>query len=246
VSKTVKAANHGTLAILGFHKIGRARGGWNTWFYIPERIFAEQLRYLHDTAWQVIDIATFLRGLDAYAALPPRSALLTFDDGCRQFMDAALPLLQRFKYPSLQFVPTGHIGKTNSFDAGVEPEEPIFDWAELRELERQGVSIQSHGVTHRRFSDLTRLQQDEELSRSKAMLESGLGKRVDLFAFPQGDDGDDRMATEKSLRAAGYRAAFLYGGGSVRLPTHAPYQLARVAMGPDTNLEFELGNSHAE
>src|SRR5579862_671588 len=145
-----------TVAILGFHKVGKAPRGWETWFYIPEKVFVEQLLYLRDAGWKVIDAATFLRGLDTPEILPRRSALLTFDDGCQQFLDVALPSLRRFNYPSVHFVPTDYIGKENTFDAGNEPEEPIFTWQELRKLERWGVSIESHAVTHRPFSELSR------------------------------------------------------------------------------------------
>ena len=232
-----------TVAILGFHKVGKAPRGWETWFYIPEKIFVQQLLYLRDAGWRVIDAATFLRGLDTPEILPRRSALLTFDDGCQQFLDVALPSLRHFNYPSVHFVPTDYIGKENTFDAGNEPEEPIFTWQELRKLERWGVSIESHAVTHRPFSELSRAQQDEELSRSKAVLETGLRKRVNLFAFPKGDEGADRRAMSRSLKRIGYRAACLYGGPPIRLPISTPYRLSRLAMGPDTNLEVEL-NKH--
>ena len=232
-----------TLAILGFHKIGDpSPGGWETWFYIPEATFADQLRYLQENNWQVIDLATFLRGLTTPDSLPKRSALLTFDDGYRSMLTSALPVLRKFGYPSVLFVPTDFIGGTNSFDADCEPEEPICDWDELRELERWGVSVQPHGASHRQFSELNLAQQEEELHRSKATLEAGLGKRVEVFSYPYGDDGVDSQVVKKALLQAGYQAACLYGGGPNRVPLANPYRLARVAMGPDTDLQEALDN----
>lgn len=236
-----------TLAILGYHKIGKAPGGWDTWFYIPEDIFVEQLRFLQESGWQVIDAAAFLRGLEDPATMPAKAALITFDDGCKQFLDVALPALRRFKFPSVHFIPTDYIGKLNSFDAGIEPDEPIFDWADLQEAERWDVSIQSHATSHQAFSELSAQQLEQQLRESKAVLEAGLNKRIDLFAFPQGDEGKDPAVTGLALKQAGYRAAYLYGGGPVRLPMTSPYRLARLAMGPDTNLEVELsGGNHGD
>jgi peptidoglycan/xylan/chitin deacetylase (PgdA/CDA1 family) len=228
-----------TLAILGFHQIGESPE-WESWFYIPERTFAEQLRFLREDGWQVLGVETFLRGLEEPETLPERSALLTFDDGCRKFLDPALEYLRRFQYPAVHFVPTEYIGKYNSFDAGEEPEERILSWDDLRMLERHGISIESHAVSHRPFSKLTLAQQEEELRISKAMLEEGLEKRVEMFAFPQGDEGGDPQAIEAPLRHAGYRAAFLYGGGPVQLPGTSHYRLSRLAMGPDTDLARAL------
>ncbi len=42
------------------------------------------------------------------------------------------------------------------------------------------------------------------------------------------------------LKRVGYRAACLYGGGPTRLPAADHYRLARLAVGPDTDLQEEL------
>ena len=79
------------LAILGYHKIGKPPpGGWETWFYIPEGTFANHLSHLREHGWQVIDLATFLRGLAVPESLPERAALLTFDDGYRSIRSTSL------------------------------------------------------------------------------------------------------------------------------------------------------------
>jgi peptidoglycan/xylan/chitin deacetylase (PgdA/CDA1 family) len=226
----------GLLALLAFHKIGPAPGGWETWSYIPEATFADYLRHLREAGWRVLDLAAFLHGLTAPETLPRRSALLTFDDGYRSNLTVAVPWLRRFDCPAVMFVPTDFIGGKNSFDNDIEPEEAICTWDELRELERAGVAVQSHGCSHRAFSDLTPAEQQAELVRSRAVLEEGLGRPVEVFSFPYGDDGREQGSTGDALRRAGYRAACLYGGGPNRLPLTEAYRLTRLAMGPDTDL----------
>src|SRR5262249_4055328 len=134
------------------------------------------------------------------------------------------------------FVPTAFIGRHNNFDADNEPEEAICGWEELRELERCGVSVQSHGVSHRAFSGLSAAEQEQEILRSKAALEDGLGKPVEVFSYAYGDCGPEPEAARSMLERTGYRAACLYGGGPQRVPVAAPYRLARLAVGPDTDL----------
>jgi peptidoglycan/xylan/chitin deacetylase (PgdA/CDA1 family) len=103
------------LAILGYHKIGPPpRSGWDTWFFIPEQTFLRQLRELQAGGWQVVDLATFLHGLSSPDFLPERSALITFDDGYRSMLTITLPLLQRLGLPSVLFVPTDNVGKSNA------------------------------------------------------------------------------------------------------------------------------------
>lgn len=231
-----------TLVILSFHKIGAPpSGGWETWFYIPERTFVGYLSYLNESGWRIIGLAGLLDALVTPGSSPQRSALLTFDDGYRSISKGALPWLRRFGYPAVLFVPTDFIGGRSWFDADREPEEPICDWDDLRELERCGISVQSHGASHRPFSALDPAEQEHELLRSKVVLETGLGKSVEVFAYPYGDCGSAPTELEKALKRAGYRAACLYGGGLNRLPIANPYGLARVAMGPDTDLQATLG-----
>jgi peptidoglycan/xylan/chitin deacetylase (PgdA/CDA1 family) len=229
------------LAILGYHKIGEPPpGGWQTWFYVPEEIFAGHLSYLRDHGWQVIDLLALLRGITAPESLPERAALLTFDDGYRSMRTVALPWLLRFGYPAVLFVPTDYIGGSNGFDAGCEPEEVICNWDDLRELERLGVSIQSHGASHHSFSELSLTKQEEDLTRSRFTLEAGLEKSVEVFAYPYGDGGTEPLSTGRALERAGFRAACLYKGGPNPLPIDEPYRLSRLAMGPDTDLQVAL------
>jgi peptidoglycan/xylan/chitin deacetylase (PgdA/CDA1 family) len=243
----VNEENDRLLAILAYHKIGEPPpGGWPTWFYVPEAVFADHLAILRDAGWQVIDAATLLRGLEQPRSLPPRSALITFDDGYRSNLRVALPWLRRFGYPGVMFVPTDYIGGQNDFDHGAEPCEPICDWDELRELSRGGVSIQSHGASHRGFSDMTAAEQEDELRRSRDVLEAGLGRPVELLSYPFGDGGDnaaDPPAFRRAVFHAGYRAACLYKGGVVRFPATDADRLTRIAMGPDTDLAVELGGA---
>jgi peptidoglycan/xylan/chitin deacetylase (PgdA/CDA1 family) len=232
------------LAILGFHKIGPPpAGGWETWSYVPEATFAGYLGHLRDAGWRVLDLAAFLAGLEAPGELPERAALLTFDDGYRSNLAVAVPWLRRFAYPAVMFVPTAFLGGRNTFDDGVEPEEAICGWDELRALERAGVAVQSHGVSHRALSGLDPAEAEAELRRSRAALEDGLGRPVTVFCYPYGDGGRDPAGVAAALRRAGYRAACLYGGGPNPVPPADVYRLARLAMGPDTDLAAALAES---
>ncbi len=229
------------LAILSFHKIGEPpAGGWNRWFYIPKETFIQQLDDLKTGGWEPLDHSRFVEGLENPAGLPERSVLITFDDGYRSMRTVVLPLLLKFGLPTVLFVPTDYVGGHNTFDDGAEPDEAICSWDDLRELERGGISIQSHGASHRHFSEMKLDEQKEELMRSKAALEDGLGKRVEIFAFPYGDDGANPQELRDELVLAGYRAACLYRGGPISFPVTNPFRLPRVAMGPDTNVEAAL------
>jgi peptidoglycan/xylan/chitin deacetylase (PgdA/CDA1 family) len=241
ISQSNNILSSKTIAILAFHKIGEpSPGGWKSWFYIPEETFTDHLKFLRDNNWHVVSASTFLQGLMEPDTLSERTALITFDDGYRSVREVALPVLIRFGYPAVLFVPTEYIGQHNMFDDGIEPREEICDWDDLRELMSHRVSVQSHGASHRRFSEISLDEQKEELMRSKFVLENNLGSPVEFMAFPYGDDGMNKEHTKSCLRETGYQAACLYGGDSFVLPAANPYCLSRIAMGPDTNLKEVL------
>ena len=228
------------LAVLAYHKVGPPPGACESWFYVPEPTFRAQLQVLADRGWEVIDISAFEHALDHPEALPERAALITFDDGYRSNLEIAVPCLEQFGFPAVVFVPTAFIGGTNEFDSEVEPEEPILGWDGLQEMERRRVAVQSHGMTHRAFSKLDAGELRIEAGHSKGTLEKGLSRRVNLFSFPFGDPGVQPEETTALLQAAGYRAAFLYGGGATAWPAADRFALPRIPMGPDTDLAAAL------
>jgi peptidoglycan/xylan/chitin deacetylase (PgdA/CDA1 family) len=230
------------LAILAHHRVGEPPSGADDpWYYVPEGVLAEQLTAVQSAGWEFVDVAQAVRGLSAPEELPPRSALLTFDDAYLSLLELGLPVLRDLNCPAVVFVPAGLVGGVSAFEGGVaKPVEPLCGWDELRALEDGGVSAQPHGLKHQYFSRLGAEAIQAELERSKQILEEGLGKTVDVFAFPYGDGGTDPDAVTEALERAGYRAACLYGGGPVPLPAADPYRLSRLTLGLDSDVVGEI------
>jgi peptidoglycan/xylan/chitin deacetylase (PgdA/CDA1 family) len=228
--------------VLAYHRLGDPPPGqWNDWFYVSEEAFEEHLRLLRDDGWTFVDLGELLAGLDDSATVPARSALITFDDADATLLTGGLATLERYRIPAVVFVPTDFIGATNEFDEGDQPPERICSWDELRELARHGISVQAHSASHRRLSELGDSEAYSELGRCKHVLEDHLGAAVEAFAYPFGDVGRDPRRIEQMLGELGYRAAFLYGGNCPwSLAAARRFQMARLAMGRDTDLRGEL------
>ena len=234
------------LAVLSYHKIGEPPpDGWSSWYYVSEGLFAAHLGYLHDRGWPVLDAEAFIHGLRDPGSLPDRSVLLTFDDAYRSMRSVALPILGRFDLPAVVFVPAGLIGQSNDWDTGIEPRERLCDRDDLAALRAGGVSIQSHGWGHRRFSEISADEREAELRRSRTALEKEAGSSVSLFAYPYGDDGEGSPEIRAQVEGAGYSAAFLFGGGPVEMPPGDPFGIERLPVGSDTDLDALLGSVSA-
>lgn len=95
-----------SLAILCYHGISlRDEHEWEGGLYIPPDRFRQALQWLRDWNANVLPIAEALDRLHA-GTLPPRSVVLTFDDGFYDFYRHAWPLLSEFAYPCTLYLTT--------------------------------------------------------------------------------------------------------------------------------------------
>lgn len=173
----------------------------------PER-FEEQCRWLarHRT---VVDLPTALRLMDRRGRLPRGTVALTFDDGFTGVRDHALPILRRFGLPATVFVVADTLlpgrGPVDWVDTPPAWELETLAAEELEELERSGVQVASHSLSHLTLTELDPTACEEDLRDSRRVLEELLHRPVPYLAYPRGrHDGRVRSAAER----AGYTHAF--------------------------------------
>lgn len=229
------------LAVLRFRRVeDPERGRPRSPHAVTGTVFARALAWLLRNDWTVIDAEGLIRGLDDPDALPERSALVTIDGPYRSLIRDALPTLRAHALPAVLFVPVHFIGREAALEPSTLP-APVCTLNDLRYLESQGVSVQSLGVTGRSFDVLSETEREWEAMRSRQALEAALQGPVELFAFPRGDPGPEPVATGRMILRCGYRAAFACRGSANRLREADRFRLARVTVGPTTDLSVSLG-----
>ena len=73
--------------------------------------FAAQMQRLHDAGFQAITLETYLRFVRGErVALPRRPILITFDDGYLSSWHEADPVLARYGWSAVMYIPTGFVG----------------------------------------------------------------------------------------------------------------------------------------
>ena len=77
-----------------------------------------------------------------------RQLLLTFDDGFRDFYEAAFPVIQPTGVKPLVFVVPGLLGRSNQWDMGTGGRPDLMSAVQLRELQSCGVVFGSHTLSH--------------------------------------------------------------------------------------------------
>ncbi|MCX7017083.1 MAG: polysaccharide deacetylase family protein [Candidatus Sumerlaeota bacterium] len=184
--------------ILTYHHIGdpaAAQGKTNLFVSAPR--FEEQLIWLKRRNYRFVLLDEVRAGLMGDVALPPRAVALTFDDGFLDNYESAFPLLRRHGAAATFFVTTGPIGAANA-DAA-----PHMTSDQLRELDRAGMAIGSHTVSHARLARLDPDAARRELAESKARLESILEKPVRWLCYPRGSFNREVATMAKQLGYVG-------------------------------------------
>jgi len=99
-----------TLLILGYHGMSMAdEHDWQAGLYMKPAQFRSRLEMLRDADANVLSLKEGLARLYA-GSLPPRSVVITFDDGFQDFYRHAFPLLQEFGFPATVYQTTYYSG----------------------------------------------------------------------------------------------------------------------------------------
>ncbi|HEY6802588.1 MAG TPA: polysaccharide deacetylase family protein [Pyrinomonadaceae bacterium] len=177
----------------------------------PER-FEQQLQWL--SRWRkVVRLNHTLRTEPG-----SRQVAITFDDGFRDNLTVALPLLEKYNLPMTLFVTAGFVNTPN-----------YLSRAEVHEISKHPlITIGAHGLLHRHFTKLSRTEAKFELVESRRLLEEMTGTKIDLMAWPYGECNDE---LEEMSDEAGYRASWSVWKGHNRR-----HSLWRVPLGRNDNL----------
>ena len=229
------------LRVLMYHKVNDLPANPLS---VPVAVFDEQMSQLRELGYTVVGLDDVLAYYREGAALPPRPVLITFDDGYRDNLEFAAPVLERHGYPAVLFVPIAYLDDLRPLPheerlAARGVVNRTLDWGELAELEAAGVRIESHGISHRPLADLALDEAAREIVVSKLRLEDRLGRPVRSFAYVKGSEAHYRPIHLSLLRQAGYDVAFTSVSGS-NDRTSDPLRLHRYNVEPYPPRTFEL------
>ena len=115
----------------------------------------------------------------------------------------------------------------------------MLDWEGVLELERRGVRIESHGISHRPLADIDVGDAAREILVSKRLLEDVLGRRVQAFAYVKGSEAHFKPVHANLLLQAGYDVGFSGVSGS-NGPGIDRFRLRRYNVEPYSLRTFEL------
>ena len=146
--------------------------------------------------------------------------VITFDDGYRDVLVNALPVLERYGFTANVMLVSGHIGGRNVWESAEVDKVRLLGQDDLEAMMGRGVAFGSHGVTHRPLTFLSADEARREVEGSREALERLLGLEVRSFSFPHGRSSP---AIRDMVRKAGYLAAC-----GIEQREHSLFNLCRV------------------
>lgn len=189
LQKDLKYNNEG-IPVLMYHSVKYEK---DNPVRIPVEKFKEQMKYLKDNGYTTLSLDELYDFLENNKPIPKKSVVLTFDDGYKDNYESAYPILKEYGFKATIFMITSCIGTGEYLTA-----------AQLKELQQNGIDIESHTVNHEKLNTLSYEKKLETLKKSKETLEKLLNKEVKYIAYPYGNYDDSVV---RATKASGYKLA---------------------------------------
>ena len=232
-----------TARILGYHHVlpaddlsRRAPVPWP--LYTEVTSFAWQMRYIA-RHYHPVALPDLVDRLTGNGRVRPGSVAVTLDDGYRDQLAHALPVLRAAGIPATLCVvgeadPSGAVREGG---CGWDEGEGLANVEDLRAARGDGITLAAHTATHRDLTACAPADARAELAGSRRYVRA-LGDVGDLLCYP---GGMHDAAVRAAAAATGYRAALTCAPGANGAGAD-PLALRRVLVGasPDHVVAAQL------
>lgn len=184
--------------IMVYHSVVSLDGHENAMqkhYKVDPVVFESEMKFLKNNGYTTITFSKLAEHIATGAVIPDKSVVITFDDGIQNQYENAFPILKKYGDVATFFVYTKVIHPVN---------KNFMSWAEVLDLDKAGMEIGSHSISHAMLTTLSAVKLTEEVSGSKKILEERLGKKVNTLAYPSYMQNDQ---TRIAVQQAGYFAA---------------------------------------
>ncbi|MEN6349096.1 MAG: polysaccharide deacetylase family protein [Syntrophomonas sp.] len=198
------------IPILMYHEIG----DYPNSLYVSENDFRQQMYYLRDHGYRVLNVKQALEVLQKKESID-KTVAVSFDDGYISFYNKVYPILKECKFSATVFVVTNLLSIPN-----------YITWEQASILARDGIEIGSHTQNHVSLPSQSDAQLIQEIAGSRQLLEQKLGIKIESFCYPF---GDCNWRTAEYVKAAGYLTATTTANNRTSLQDD-PYLFPRIKI----------------
>lgn len=203
------------LPVLMYHRViddKKYAGVYDT--HVTLENFEKQMKYIKDNGYEAITFEDIANG-EYKNRFNKKYVVITFDDGYKDNLKNALPILKKYNLKAVLFYVTDET--YNKWDTDVEnrPKEKKFelmDLEEIKELYGSGlIEIGGHTTTHLDMPLIEREKLKKDLEESRDKIEKITGKKPVSFAYPWGRNNE---TCREVVEEVGYKFAVSTESGS--------------------------------
>lgn len=221
------------IPILMYHQIGEPapKGTPYRGLTVHPKDFTRQMAWMSRLGYRGLSMRDLLPYLKGEAK--GKVFGITFDDGYRNVLQNALPVLTRYGFTSTNYFVVHQLDGGNVWDyAKGIPHSGLMSLDEMKQWAHAGQEVGSHTLDHVHLPEISPEAAYHQIAHSKAELERLLGFEVSAFCYPYGDETPDIRAMAQK---AGYSNATTTVRGLAR-PDDTLFGLPRVTVARSTNI----------
>lgn len=221
------------VSILGYHEFSSTLAP--SQMRIRTATFRKQMEALKNLGLPVIPLRDFLAWKKGTKFIPPRSVVLTIDDGWKSVYTEAFPILKEYRFPFTVYLYKNYV------DGGGR----ALTTAMIKEMQKHGCTIGSHSVSHpfpgtvkyhaRKGDEAYEKFLRREFGESKRFLEEKFGQDITTYAYPGGYYTESMYPMAEEF---GYDYLFTVLPGKVRRDLDNR-RLPRYIIHGNSDLHFE-------
>lgn len=205
--------------IIMYHSVAPDAAVANRLLTVSVDAFRRQMRFLKSRHYNVISLESIAILIKDKKRIPPKTIAITFDDGYKDNYTYAFPILQKYNLPATIFIIVNEVDR---------PQGDRLNWLQIKQMQDSGIfSIASHAVGPEPLINLKSEQEIRyEIFESKKILEDRLGRRVNIFSYPEGRLNDK---IKQLVINAGYNLAVTTNPGKA-FPNDDIFALKRLRI----------------
>ncbi|PJE64574.1 MAG: hypothetical protein COU90_01920 [Candidatus Ryanbacteria bacterium CG10_big_fil_rev_8_21_14_0_10_43_42] len=193
------------LTVLGYHSVSDAGSGELSHrelyhhLSVPREQFEQQMVYLQKKNYSFLSLSDLIAIQKKEQSMPSRAVFIYFDDGYRDNLLNAYPILKQYNIPATIFLITDCINqKKILWESDIDPYTAgiFLTWDEVNQM-KDICTFGTHTVSHRKLTSLSGEDIKEEYTASKREIEEKTDRPVLALSYPKS------RTTKEAKRIAG-------------------------------------------
>ena len=162
----------GKIPILAYHSITEQDSDIS----VSIERFSLQMKYLYEQGFKTITSVQLLQLREGKKALRTKKiVMLTFDDGYKDFLNTAVPIMEKYKFNATVFISPKLVGKKIQWNEN-GPIFSLMDWNDINEVIQRGFEVGNHTLTHVWLKRIDSNNLKREINGARVILEKRTGK----------------------------------------------------------------------